>query len=88
MSDREGPTTYRPGIVRTCLGCKWLDHSMLRSGRDPIYENRCVHPSHPGPPATWVASGLPSYRGREIGRGVEPSTPDWCPVQQERFGQS
>lgn len=78
--NREGPSAYQPESFRTCLGCKHHDHALIQSGLNPVYEDTCLHPIVDRPaPESWLASGLPAFRGRYIGRTQPPRTPDWCP---------
>lgn len=70
----EGPTTTHYNYSEQHCGlCRWHSQVMLKSGLDPVYEHRCVHPSHP-PPAWYY--DLP---GRYIGKSdITPL--DWCPI--------
>lgn len=53
---------------KTCLGCEYLDRTMIRSGRHPLYHHRCKHPR-------WVNEWTNS---RVI--GDSDRTPSWCPL--------
>lgn len=59
---------------KTCFGCDYFVHRMMKSGRHPEYRNACKHPQ-----ATIDAYGNScQYEDREI----RSDTPDWCPVGQ------
>ena len=59
--------------TKSCFGCEFYDHRMMKSGQHPEYRDSCKHPQ-----------AIADYYGkfsqlddREI-RGNE--TPAWCPV--------
>lgn len=62
MQNKEGFITLTD-TYRFCLGCKYLDETIIRSGRDPLRRYRCNHPQ-------WKESPL---------IGIECRTPRWCP---------
>jgi hypothetical protein len=73
--DREGPSVHvQTVIVHSCLGCKWLDHRLVRAKRTggSVYDNYCNHPEE---------------EGRVSFIGGHTRTPSWCPVLQEREGK-
>lgn len=59
----------------SCHPCKFFAHMLFKSGRDPIYESFCEHPSNL----------KPSFYGREKGRLIDhhgsDRRPDWCPIR-------
>ena len=72
MSQREGPATFVE-TRQSCLGCKWHDWRMFKSGLDPVYEGYCKHPD------PMISVPHEFFGGRYIGR--TDRTPSWCPVQ-------
>ncbi len=53
---------------KSCLGCDYHDHTMIRSGRNPLYHNRCQHPQ-------WKDE----FSDRRVIGGTD-YTPSWCPL--------
>lgn len=53
---------------RSCMGCKYLDTTMVRSGKHPLHHHRCRHPK-------WEEE---LYGNRIIGESDR--TPSWCPL--------
>lgn len=59
---------------QSCTGCRYLLRVIVRSGREPVYDNGCTH------------SGSPLFKlnNRETPIGPEDKTPIWCPVLIEK----
>lgn len=75
--DNEGPiNALRPmRIYKTCSGCKYHKHKLVKSGHDPIYRDDCTHPTAPQSPMKLSFTGnLNNY-----GDGIEPG--EWCPFE-------
>lgn len=53
---------------RSCTWCEYLDTTMVRSGRHPLYHHKCQHP-------TWKDEWT---EHRVI--GDSDRTPSWCPL--------
>lgn len=60
----------------SCICCKWLHRRMIKSGRNPIYDNYCNEPSkrdrfyqYSNVPGEWI--------------GEEAKTPKWCPLKRK-----
>lgn len=74
-NQHEGPTmrTIPAQVYNTCSGCKWLTHKLVRSGKIPIYENRCTH-------LIWETEY--AKRGVIITtiENHQIHTPAWCPI--------
>jgi len=75
--DNEGPTNaMRPiRIYKTCQGCKYHKHTLVKSEHDPIYRDDCVHETAPKEPMKLSFSG----NLNNFGDGVEPGS--WCPFE-------
>jgi len=63
--------------VRTCCGCKYHDHAMIKSGMHPIYEDKCKHPDIYNIKTFTYAGQLSDIR---VSGYIE--TPKWCPFLQ------
>ena len=68
-------------IIKTCFGCDFYRHRMMRSGTNPEYRDSCAHPI-----------AISDYYGknsqlddREIGGN---QTPAWCPVGERQTHHS
>lgn len=74
--DQEGPRNgMRPAtFYRSCSGCKWHKHNLVKSGNDPIYRDDCTHVSAPQPPMKLSFTGNLNTDGNH---NVEPG--EWCP---------
>ena len=70
---REGPSVVQI-THQSCFDCVHHGRFLIRTGRDPEYENTCNHPEN----GDTITRYLMGYRGRVIGRSDE--TPSWCPV--------
>lgn len=69
-----GPSFWHGRESNTCTRCKYLQCSLVESGRDPIYEHTCMHPSI-----------LAGEQGEVIERDeFTPETAAWCPVTTEK----
>ena len=66
---------------KSCFGCEFYQHTMMKSGRHPEYRNSCIHQQAV---AEYYGTGS-GYEDREI-RGDE--TPEWCPVGERKGGQA
>lgn len=64
-------------IVKTCFGCEFYHHDMIRSGRHPEYRDSCTHPQ-----------AIIDYVGKFVkitDREIRhDQTPDWCPAGQRK----
>ena len=58
--------------VITCGMCKYYQHQLIRSGRNPIYQDTCTHESAP-------KHGLIGNLHTGINGDVVPG--DWCPFE-------
>lgn len=67
----------------SCSGCKFLDHRLVKSGRDPIYRNDCVHPEN-GQSKAFKLSFTGNLHENSIGIIV---TPDWCPFLKSKTNE-
>jgi hypothetical protein len=77
MNEKEG---YIISVIpeqkyKSCYGCKWYKHYMMKSGRDPIYAHNCDHPDAPG---------NYDFRGNLIFIFGKVETPDWCPIGERK----
>ena len=74
VNEREGFTeiTIPEQKFKTCSGCKFYSHYMVRSGNNPIYANDCNHTDFRG-----ENFGTPHKLNRSQNGYVV--TPDWCP---------
>ena len=72
LVNREGPLKIKIPMTFKfdCLGCKYHDMRMVRSGLDPVYRHDCTHPEAPKSPMKLSFTG-------NIGKTTD--TPDWCP---------
>lgn len=75
MKDQEGPylglTPAR--YYKSCSGCKYHKHTLVKSGYDPEYRDDCTHESAPKPRFKLSFTGnLNNDNGY-----AEPG--DWCP---------
>lgn len=45
MSDQTGPITLNlpARIIKTCSGCEFHKHTLVKSGNNPIYKDNCTH---------------------------------------------
>ena len=64
---------------KSCSGCKWFKHYMLKSGLDPIYAYNCDHEK---------ASLNYSMKGNLQNFGSKIITPDWCPIGERKHEES
>lgn len=75
MNDQEGPRIglTRPKFYKTCQGCKYLKHTLCKSGNDPIYRDDCTHETAPKEPMKL------SFTGNLLNfdNNIEPGS--WCP---------
>lgn len=64
--------------IRTCSGCKYYSHSMVKSGNDPIYANNCTHLDVAKNDAHYfsIFSVEGNLTENQSGYVV---TPEWCP---------
>lgn len=75
---REGPTIVTVSH-ESCLGCKWHEMIMWKSGRNPVYHHYCNHPD-----SKWEHKSFVDPRSSWIGESNH--TPAWCPVKQAAQG--
>lgn len=77
MENQEGPIAgMRPmTIYKSCSGCKWHKHNLVKSGNNPIYRDDCTHESAPKEPMKLSFIG----NLRNYDHIVEPGT--WCPFE-------
>lgn len=73
--NEEGPRIgMRPAqFYKSCSGCKYHKHNLVKSGKDPIYRDDCTHETAPQPPSPFTGN-LQSDNNN-----VEPG--DWCPFE-------
>lgn len=71
--NNEGPTFVPQRVVvvdeyTTCQGCKFHEHKLFISGRNPVYDHTCNHPE-------LIGDNLIEHDlyGKKI------ITPEWCP---------
>ena len=79
METKEGPTFIKVpmGVTyNTCFGCEHLNRVMVRSGRDPKYNNFCAV-NHSDIMREFHAEG------RLISNETPPITPHWCQYLSE-----
>lgn len=76
MNEHEGPTTWTHSR-QSCMGCKWHEQAMMKSGLHPIYNHYCEHPL-----STGVSEKERGTKGKWIGQS--DATPTWCPVLREK----
>lgn len=74
--NNEGPTAGMIPVrmYKTCQGCKFHDHRMVKSGNNPIYRNDCKHETAPRYSQFSMHGNLESEDGI-----VSPG--DWCPFE-------
>ena len=77
MKEQEGPylglTPAR--FYKSCSGCKYHKHTLVKSGYDPIYRDDCIHETAPKEPMKLSFTG----NLRNDNHMVEPG--DWCPFE-------
>jgi hypothetical protein len=76
MKEQEGPRIglTRPTYYKTCVGCKYHQSTLFKSGRDPIYNHKCTHPTVSGRKYPYNSDLHEDENGN-----VEPG--DWCPFE-------
>lgn len=77
MQQQEGWTQV---VRKSCVFCRWHTSELIKSGRDPIREHCCTHPSWHTQNSQHALSN--DEEGRFIGRS--DNTPYWCPVSQAK----
>ncbi len=80
--EREGPEDYviPHQEIKICQGCKYYDHHLVKSGRNPIYRNDCTHPDVERFSVFYSCGNLDNERGSS---GMI-ETPDWCPFLKSK----
>lgn len=78
MSEQQGPRIglTSPRYYKTCSGCKYHKHTLVKSGHNPIYRDDCTHESAP------VEKFAFSFTGNlesDSNHNVDPG--DWCPFK-------
>lgn len=83
--NNEGPQSVKipEQNVVTCSGCKYHDHKLVRSGRDPVYRDDCVHPEN-GQDKAFKLSFTGNLKKNMTGFII---TPDWCPFKKQGVKQ-
>jgi hypothetical protein len=76
MNTNEGYTIYviPEQRIKSCSGCKYYEHQLVVSGRNPIYSNNCRHPERLNKPEFVRSGGFPA------GNLDSDNTPSWCPT--------
>lgn len=70
------PSVQRTHTIEMCYPCKWLKRQLWMSGRNPIYETTCIHPTK------LRDSAIYGTKGEFIGRTPhEDIRPNWCPIR-------
>jgi len=57
----------------SCMYCKYYEHSMVRSGLDPLYAYNCRHPK--------IKDNVMYFNPHHGNLNGSDVTPDWCPVE-------
>jgi hypothetical protein len=78
---KEGPTLIEVPAqaaynYKSCMGCKYKNHQLVRSGFNPIYKNNCEHPDLP---ENIKSKSYNYYDGNLDNILLNGKTPDWCP---------
>ena len=81
FGSKEGPTIIEVPAqaaysYKSCMGCKYKNHQLVRSGFDPIYRNDCEHPNLSKDNKIY---NLFSYSGNLDDILLNGKTPEWCP---------
>ena len=66
----------------TCWGCKYREHNMVRSGKNPIYKNECTHPDALET-YDWERGNLDVSDGSYMIPNSTNRTPPWCPFLKD-----
>lgn len=69
------PTKFTQ-TVEYCFPCKHFHQHLVKSGRDPICEQRCQHPSQ-------TQETLFGFTSQTKGRRITDTDqrPQWCPIR-------
>ena len=59
----------------TCIGCKYLERVMMKSGKRPVYSHHCKHVEKQDRGFNDLL--LRAYGGNI---GISDRTPSWCPI--------
>lgn len=72
-NEQVGPRAFQAYGYQSCMGCRYHDQRMIKSGLHPLYWHYCLHPSNP---KMLMEGNMFGEKGRLI--GSNHVTPMWC----------
>ena len=71
--------------IYTCWGCKWYNHQMVQSGRNPKYETTCLKLDHTGKPIEEDNESINNILLFHFDLSNSDETPQCCPFLKSQI---